>query len=97
MSAITVIVELKARPGERDALRQTFEAMLARETPGLDGFLGSVRYERLDDPDVLVEVAEWSSAEARKAHLEHAAKAGTYAALFAELAAPAKVTVLRRL
>jgi heme-degrading monooxygenase HmoA len=36
--------------------------------PNQRGFLGSTRYEVLDDPDTLVEIAEWESAEARSAH-----------------------------
>ena len=62
---IRVIVELEARPGRRDELRTVFESMLAAQGPGLVGFLGSSRYEKLDDPDVLVEIADWASAERR--------------------------------
>jgi len=97
MTAIRVIVEMRARPGERDELRSSFESMLAQHTPSLRGFLGSARHEVVGDPDLLVEIAEWESAEARDAHMKEAAAAGTYGPLFAQLAAPARVTVLRRL
>ena len=97
MTAIRVIVELKARPGQRNELRRSFESLLAQHAPRLRGFLGSARYEVVGDPDLLVEIAEWESAEARDAHMKEAAAAGTYGLLFAQLAAPARVTVLRRL
>jgi len=97
MTAIRVIVELKARPGQRDELRRSFESLLAQHAPSLRGFLGSARYEVVGDPDLLVEIAEWESAEARDAHMKEAAAAGTYGPLFAQLAAPGRVTVLRRL
>ena len=94
---ITVIVELKAHPGTRDELRSVFEDLLAQHNSGLSGFLGSQRYENLDDPDMLVEVAEWESAEAREVHMREAAAAGTYARLAEHLAAPFRVTVLNPL
>ncbi len=65
---IKVIVELKAHPGQRDQLRAVFEQMLEVHGSSLPGFLGSRRYEKLDHPDVLVEIAEWESTEARDAH-----------------------------
>ena len=95
--SITVIVELKAHPGRRDELRSVFELLLAQHSSGLRGVLGSQRYENLDDPDVLVEVAEWESAEARDVHMREAAAAGTYAPLAEYVAAPFRVTVLKPL
>lgn len=95
--SITVIVELKAHPGRRDELRSVFERLLAQHSSGLPGFLGSRRYENLDDPDMLVEVAEWESAEARDVHMREAAAAGTYASLAEHVAAPFRVTVLNPL
>ena len=94
---IKVIVELKARPGRRDELRTVFESMLAAQGPGLVGFLGSSRYEKLDDPDVLVEIADWASAEAREEHMKEAAAAGMYTPLLELLAEPFRVAVLSQL
>jgi quinol monooxygenase YgiN len=91
---IRVIVELKAHPGRRDELRTVFESMLAAQGPGLHGFLGSSRYEKLDDPDVLVEIADWASAEAREVHMKDAAATGTYTPLLELLAEPFRVAVL---
>jgi quinol monooxygenase YgiN len=95
--SITVIVELKAHPGRRDELQIVFERLLAQHGSGLRGFLGSRRYENLDDPDMLVEVAEWESAEARDVHMREAAAAGTYASLAEHVSAPFRVTVLNPL
>jgi quinol monooxygenase YgiN len=94
---IKVIVELKAHPGRRDELRTVFESMLAAQGPGPPGFLGSSRYEKLDDPDVLVEIAEWASAEAREEHMKEAAATGTYTPLLELLAEPFRVAVFSRL
>ncbi len=94
---IKVIVELKAHPGRRDELRTVFERMLAVHGSDLPGFLGSHRYEKLDDPDVLVEIAEWDSSEARDAHMRDAAASGTYAPLLDMVAEPFRVAVLRQL
>lgn len=95
--AIKVIVELKAGPGRRDELKSLLESLVATQGPGQRGFLGSTRYEVLDDPDTLVEIADWESAEARMAHLEEAAATGAYAPLADLLAAPFRVTVLVQL
>lgn len=94
---IKVIVELTAHPGQRDQLRAVFERMLEHHGSGVPGFLGSRRYEKLDDPDVLVEIAEWESTEARDAHLRDAAASGAYAPLVEMVAEPFRVAVLRPL
>ncbi len=54
--AIKVIVELTAKPGGRDALKDWLEALVADDGPSQGGFLGSTRYEVLDDPDMLIEI-----------------------------------------
>ena len=96
-ATIRVIVELPAKPGRRDELKSRLESMIATLGPDEPGFHGSTRYEVLDDPDVLVEIADWESAEARAAHMRHAADTGAYAPLLELLAAPFRVTVIRRL
>ena len=95
--AIKVIVELRAKPGRRDELRGVLESLIATQGPGQDGFLGSTRYGVLDDPDVLVEIADWESAEAREAHMHESAAMGAYAPLLELLAAPFRVTVISQL
>ena len=95
--AIKVIVELQANPGGRDELAALLERIVEREGPSQSGFLGSTRYEVPDNPDMLVEIAEWESAEARLAHMEEAAATGAYAPLLEMLAAPFRATVIRPL
>ena len=49
--AIKVIVELQARPDKREELRSLLESVAEKSGPGAPGFLGSTRYEVLEDPD----------------------------------------------
>ena len=95
--SIKVIVELRARAGKRAELERLLEGMVANGGPSLRGFLGSTRYEVLDNPDLLIEIAEWESAEARLAHLQESAATGAYAPLSELLAAPVEATVMRQL
>ena len=95
--AIKVIVELRAKPGRRDELESLLESMVANHGTSQRGFLGSTRYEALDDPDTLIEIAEWESAEARVAHMQESAATGVYAPLQEILAAPFRATVIRQL
>ena len=95
--AIKVIVELQAKPGMRDELVSLMDRIVAEQGPTQRGFLGSIRYEALDNPDVLIEIAEWESAEARMAHMDEAAATGAYEPLRELLAAPFRATVIRQL
>jgi quinol monooxygenase YgiN len=95
--AIKAIVELQAKPGKRDELKSLIESIVAKQGPSQRGFLGSTRYEVLDNPDMLVEIADWESAEARVAHMQEAAATGVYAPLSEMLAAPFRVTIIRQL
>jgi quinol monooxygenase YgiN len=93
--AVKVIVELKAAPGRRDELRSLIEEVATRDRPS--GYHGSTYYESLDDPDLLVDIADWESREARAAHLAEAMAAGVYAPVLELLAGPFRATVIRRL
>lgn len=73
------------------------ERIVAEQGPSQRGFLGSTRYEVLDNPDMLVEIADWESAEARVAHMHEAAATGVYAPLLEMLAAPFRATIVRQL
>ncbi|HXV32785.1 MAG TPA: antibiotic biosynthesis monooxygenase family protein [Gaiellaceae bacterium] len=95
--AVKVIIELRAKPGRRGELESLLESLVQSQGPTQQGFLGSTRYEALDDPDMLIEIAEWDSAEARAAHMEKSAATGAYAPLLELLAAPFRATVLRQL
>ena len=64
--AISMIVELRAKPGRRAELNSRLETVIATQGRDLHGFLASTRHEVLDDDDMLVEIADWESAEARR-------------------------------
>ena len=93
--AIKVIVELRAKPGMRDELREILVSHVPDDP--VPGYLGSTRYEALDDPDLLVEIAEWESPEVRLASMKAMADSPAYTRLPELLAAPFKATVIREL
>jgi quinol monooxygenase YgiN len=93
--AVKVIVELKAKPGQRDELRSVIERLAASDPPS--GYHGSTYYESLDDPDVLIDIADWETPEARTEHLEKSMAAGAYAPAIELLAGPFRATVIRKL
>jgi len=92
-----VIVELQAKPGRRAELKRLIESIVAERGPSQRGFLGSTRYEVLDDPDRLIEIADWESAQARVTHMQESTGTGTYEPLLGMLAAPFRATVIRQL
>jgi hypothetical protein len=95
--SIKVIVELQAKPGQRAALKNLLESVEATHGPGAPGFLGSTRYEVVDNPDILVEIADWESAEVRAAAMQEVMASGAYAPLGDLLAAPFRATVISQL
>ena len=95
--AIKVIVELQAKPGKRAELKNLLESVASKYGPDQSGFLGSTRYEVIDNPDILVEIADWVSAEVRAATMQQAMADGVYAPLEELLAAPFRATVIRQL
>lgn len=95
--SIRVIVELQAVPGGRTELQTLMERIVAEQGSGESGFLGSTRYESLDDPDLLIEIADWVSAEARLAHMQDSAATGAYEPVMKMLAKPIRATVIREL
>jgi len=96
-AAIKVIVELQAKPGKRAELKNLLESVALKYGPDEPGFLGSTRYEVLDNPDILVEIADWTSAEVRAAAMQQALASGAYAPLEGLLAAPFRATVISQL
>jgi hypothetical protein len=95
--AIKVIVELHAKPGKRTELKNLLESVAAKYGPGQPGFIGSLQYEVIDNPDILVEIADWASTEVRAAVMQQALNDGAYAPLEELLAAPFRATVIRQL
>ncbi len=96
-AAIKVIVELQAKPGRRAELQDLLESVALKFGPEEPGFLGSTRYQVLDNPDILVEIAEWASAEVRAAAMQQAMASGAYAPLENLLAAPFRATVISQM
>jgi quinol monooxygenase YgiN len=94
---IKVIVELQAKPGRRAELKNLLESIEAKYGPSQPGFLGSTYYEVLDNPNILVETSDWTSAEVRAAAMQQAMTGGAYAPLEELLAAPFRATVIREL
>lgn len=94
---IKVIVELQAKPGKRAELKSLVESVAEKYGPMQTGFLGTTRYEVVDNPNILVEIAEWTSAEVRAAAMQKAMADGAYAPLEELLAAPIRATVISRL
>jgi len=95
--AIKVIVELQAKPGKRGELKSLLQSVVATLGPRAPGFLGSTCYEVLDNSDIVVEIADWESAEVRAAAMQQAMASGAYAPLGELLAAPFRATVIRQL
>jgi quinol monooxygenase YgiN len=95
--AIKVIVELQAKPGKRAELTSLLESVEAKFGSGQPGFLGSTYYEVLDNHDIVVEIADWESAEVRAAAMQRAMSSGAYTHLGDLLAAPFRATVIRQL
>jgi quinol monooxygenase YgiN len=93
--AVKVVVELKAKPGQRDELRSRIEQLATRDRPS--GYYGSTYYESPDDPDLLIDIADWESPEARTAHLATAMAEGAYGPVLELVTGPVRATVIRRL
>lgn len=95
--SIKVIVELKAAPGRRDELKAVLRALLADLGPTLKekGSLGGGVYEVVDDPDALVEIADWATSAARDAFMSDPATAVAMAPVIELLAGPFKATVVQ--
>jgi quinol monooxygenase YgiN len=96
-ASIKVIVELQAKPGKRAELKSLLESVEAKFGSSQPGFLGSTYYEVLDNPNILVETADWTSAEVRAAAMQQAMSSGAYGHLEELLATPYRATVIRQL
>ena len=96
-TSIKVIVELQAKPGKRAELKSLLESVVGIYGSSHPGLLKSTRYEVVDNPNILVEIADWASAEVRAAAMQEALASGAYAPLEDLLAAPFRATVIRQL
>ena len=95
--AITVIVDLRTKPGRRDDLAEAIESFPEKSGAIPPGLLGVTLYGMVDDADVLFEISEWESVEAHDAAMQQAAGDPDFAAITDILAAPFKQAIVRRL
>ena len=94
--AIKTIIELQAKPGERDQLVKAMDNVLASMKEA-KGFIGINRYEVIDNPDSLIEIAEWESPEARQTWLEQSMVTGSLSNLMGTLGVPFKAITVRKM
>ena len=94
--AIKTIIELQAKPGERDQLVKAMDNVLASMKEA-KGFIGINRYEVIDNPDSLIEIAEWESPEARQTWLEQSMVTGSLSNLMGTLGVPFKAITVRKI
>ena len=96
--AIKSIVEFTFQPGRRDEFVRLFESLVAQHMSSMRaaGCLATTLYAVVDDPDRVVEIADWESAEARDA-MQQSEAMGAFAPLFELLAAPFSATVVKPL
>lgn len=94
--AIKTIIELQAKPGERDQLVKAMDNVLTIMKEAKD-FIGITRYEVIDNPDSLIEIAEWETAEARQKWLEQSMVTGSLSSLMGTLGVPFKAITVREI
>lgn len=94
--AIKTIIELQAKPGERDQLVKAMDNVLTIMKEA-KGFIGITRYEVIDNPDSLIEIAEWETAEARQKWLEQSMVTGSLSSLMGTLGVPFKAITVREI
>ena len=90
-----MIVEFTAKPGQRDELINLIERMM--DGPPMPGSLGATFYKAVDNPDMLVEIADWESADAREAVMKELEAADALAPMLELLAALPRVTLVEPL
>ena len=60
----------------------------------MPGSLGAAFYRAVDNPDMVVEIADWESAEAREAAMTELQATGAIAPMFDLLGGPPRTTVV---
>lgn len=94
--SIKAIVELQAKPGKRENVLKALEAVHENRL-GFPGFIGFSRYEVIDNPDSVIEIAEWETAEARQKWLEASLESGVMNRLVETLGVPFKAITVREM
>jgi hypothetical protein len=82
---------------QRDELKRLFDKLMTELGASLEErvSLGSTLHEVLDDPDMLIEIAEWESVEARQAVMYDPAAGDALAPGLQLLASPFRDTALQ--
>jgi heme-degrading monooxygenase HmoA len=93
--SIKAIIELQAKAGKREDVLKALEAVHESRL-GFPGFIGFARYEVIDNPDSIIEIAEWESAEARQKWLEASLESGVMNRLIETLGVPFKAITVRQ-
>lgn len=65
---LTVIANMRAKPGKEQELREALEALVA-PTSQEDGYVDYALHQAVDDPAVFYFYENWESGEALDAHL----------------------------
>lgn len=96
--AIKSIVEFTVQPGRRDEFVSLVESLVAQHMSSMReaGCMATTFYAMVDDPDRVVEIADWESAEARDA-MTHSEAMDAFASMFELLAAPFSAKVIEPL
>jgi quinol monooxygenase YgiN len=92
---VKAIVELTIQSGKRDEFVRLLDGLMSEHGSMMQaaGWHGSTTYAVVDDPDTIVEIAEWDSAEAREAVMQSEAMAA-FEPIFSLLAEPFRATVV---
>ena len=96
--AIRAIVEYTIQSGRRDEFVGQLQGMFERHGTTMReyGWLGASLYAVVDEPNKLVEIAEWDSAEAVERGI-HSEVMGTIAPVIDLLAEPFRATLIEAL
>ena len=84
---VTAIITFTAQPGQREAMAAAMHD-IAEQLPGIDGFVGITSFNAVEDPDTIIELAEWESVAAHGAFRAHAKESGLFDALGAVTTGP---------
>lgn len=93
---IKAIIELQARPGKREEVLKALQAV-HESRKNSPGFIGASRFEVIDDPDSVIEIAEWESPVARQTWLEQSMNSGVMNRLVETLGVPFKAITIRQI
>src|SRR5262245_46166042 len=96
--AVKAIIELTLQPGRRDEFVKLLADLMTQHASTMHaaGWQASTLHAVVDDPDKIIEISEWTSAEAREAAMQSEAMS-EFGPAFELLAAPFTAVVVREL